>query len=249
VNLVLFEPAETAAPLPRRDPRATHILDVLRRRVGDTFDAGLVNGPRGKATLAAIGADALTLAFAWETQPPPPPDPITLIVGLPRPQTARDILRDATTLGVAALHFVTTEKGEASYAQSTLWSSGEWRRHVLDGAQQAFDTRLPAVTHGRTLNETLACLEPGRGAALPPATTARFALDHYEAAAPLSQSNLMGYFRVVLAIGSERGWSARDREVLRAHGFALVHLGARVLRTETACIAALTLGRSRLGLL
>jgi 16S rRNA (uracil1498-N3)-methyltransferase len=241
VNLILFEPTETAAPLPRRDPRAAHILDVLRRRVGDVFDCGLVNGPRGKATLAAVAPDALTLSFAWATEPPPPPEPITIVVGLPRPQTARDILRDTTTLGVAALHFVATEKSEPSYAQSTLWSSGEWRRHLLDGAQQSFATRIPEVTSGRPLNETLA--------ALPIATTARLALDHYEAPAPLSQSNLMGYFPVVLALGPERGWTARDREVLRAHGFALVHLGPRVLRTETACVAALTLVRAKLGLL
>jgi 16S rRNA (uracil1498-N3)-methyltransferase len=241
MNLILFEPTELAAPLSRRDPRAVHILDVLRRRVGESFDAGLVNGPRGKATLAAIGADALTFTFAWATQPPPPPASITLIVGLPRPQTARDILRDATALGVATLHFVATEKGEASYAHSTLWSSGEWRRHVLDGAQQAFDTRLPEVTHGRTLNEVLA--------ALAPAITARLALDNYEAATPLGQCHLIDDTSVALALGSERGWSARDREILRAHGFALAHLGTRVLRTETACIAALTLVRARLGLL
>ena len=241
MNLILFEPAEIAAPLPRRDPRAVHILDVLRRRAGDTFDCGLVDGPRGKATLAAVGAETLTLAFAWG-EAPPPPAPVTLVIGLPRPQTARDILRDATALGVAALHFVATEKSESSYAQSTLWTSGEWRRYLLDGAQQAFDTRLPAVTHGRPLNETLATLPPAD-------TTAGLALDNYEAPAALSTCNLLGYKSAVLAIGSERGWSARDREELRAHGFALVHLGTRVLRTETACIAALTLVRAKLGLL
>jgi 16S rRNA (uracil1498-N3)-methyltransferase len=248
VNLILFEPAEITAPLPRRDPRAAHILDVLRRNVGDTFDAGLVNGPRGKATLASLDDNALALTFVWGP-PPLPLDPITLVIGLPRPQTARDILRDATALGVAALHFVATEKSEPSYARSTLWSSGEWRRHLLDGAQQAFDTRLPAVTHGRTLAATLAALpysEHGRATAVP---ATRLALDHYEAPAPLSQSNLMGCFPVAIAIGPERGWSAGDRAALRAHGFALVHLGPRVLRTETACIAALEVIRSKLGLL
>jgi RsmE family RNA methyltransferase len=239
VNLILFEPAETTASLPRRDPRAMQILEVLRRRVGDTFDCGLVNGPRGKATLAALDAVALTLSFAWEPRPPPPPDPITLIVGLPRPQTARDILRDATTLGAGALHFVLTEKTEPSYTQSTLWSSGEWRRHVIDGAQQAFDTRLPAVTRGQSLAETLAALPPD---------AVRLALDHYEAAAPLGRCDLAGGHAVALAVGPERGWSARDRAVLRAHGCVLAHLGARVLRVETAVIAALTLVRARFGL-
>jgi 16S rRNA (uracil1498-N3)-methyltransferase len=185
MNLILFEAAETATPLPRADPRARHLLDVLRRQPGDTFDAGLVNGPRGKGTLVALGADALTLAFAWGEEPPALP-PITLLIGLPRPQTARDLLRDATTLGVAALHFVATEKCEPSYARSTLWTSGEWRRHVLAGAAQAFDTRLPEISWTHTLAEAVACLEPGRKDALPAGGT-RLALDNYEAAQSLGE--------------------------------------------------------------
>jgi 16S rRNA (uracil1498-N3)-methyltransferase len=238
VNLILFEPAELEPPLPRSDRRAHHILDVLRRQTGDTFDVGLVNGPRGRATLVSVGDDALWLTFTWGA-PLAAPDPITLVLGLPRPQTARDILRDATTLGVSALHFVRTEKSEPSYAQSTLWSSGEWRRHVLAGAEQAFDTRVPAVTTGQTLAATLAAL---------PVDALRLALDNYEAPTALGTLTLAPARHHILALGAERGWSAADRDVLRQHGFALVHLGSRVLRTETATIAALAILRSRLGL-
>lgn len=243
MNLILFDTAETTAPLPRADPRAAHLLNVLRRREGDSFDAGLVNGPRGKGTLAAIGHDALTLNFSWGPAPPPP-EPITLLIGLPRPQTARDILRDVTSLGVGALNFVTTEKSDPSYAQSTLWSSGEWRRHLLTGAAQAFETRLPSLTHGQTLRAAIAAL---------PSSGVRLALDNYEASAPLSKYPLLAEKKsgahVTLACGPERGWSTADREALRTSGFTLVQLGARVLRTETACIAALALVRAKLGLL
>lgn len=240
MNLILFEPAELTAPLPRTDPRAEHVQKVLRRQVGDTFDVGLVDGPLGKATLTAVSADALSLTFTWGP-PPPPADPITLLIGLPRPQTARDILRDATTLGVGALHFMATERSDPNYAAATLWTSGEWRRHCLAGAAQAFATHLPLVTSNHTLATALA--------ALPAATTQRLALDNYEATAPLSTCNLLGDTSVVLALGPERGWGPADRAALRAHGFTLVHLGTRVLRSETAVIAALTLVRARLGLL
>jgi RsmE family RNA methyltransferase len=240
VNLILFEPAELAAPLPRGDRRARHLLEVLRRAPGDTFDCGLVNGPRGRGTLAAIGADALTLTFAWAAEPPPPPAPLTLIVGLPRPQTARDILREAAALGVAALHFVTTEKGEPGYARSTLWSSGEWRRHLVAGAEQAFDTRLPALTHGRSLADALAALGEN---------STRLALDNYESPAPLGACAVARDRPGALAFGPERGWSAGERGLLRAHGFAFAHLGPRVLRAETAVVAALAIVRSRLGLM
>jgi RsmE family RNA methyltransferase len=239
VNLILFEPAELAVPLPRTDPRARHLLDVLRRQVGDTFDAGLLNGPRGKGTLTARDATTLHLAFVWGP-PPPPPDPITLVVGLPRPQTARDILRDATTLGAAAIHFVRTEKSDASYAQSTLWSSGEWRRHLVAGAEQAFATRVPEVTFGGALADVLASL---------PVPAARLALDHYESPSPLSGYTGTAADPHVLALGGERGWSARDRALLRSAGFQFAHLGTRVLRTETAVIAGLALLRARLGLM
>lgn len=214
--------------------------DVLRRGVGDTFDAGLVDGPRGTATLAALVDDALVLTFAWGP-PPPPPDPLTLLLGLPRPQTARDILRDATTLGVAALHFVATEKSEPSYAQSTLWRDGEWRRHLLAGAAQAFATQIPAVTAGEPLATALAALPVG---------ATRLALDNYEATAALRDALPVGAATpLVLALGPERGWGARDRAAVRAAGFTLVHLGARVLRLETAVVAALTLAKSTRGTL
>ncbi|HVU34643.1 MAG TPA: RsmE family RNA methyltransferase [Opitutaceae bacterium] len=232
MNLVLFEQHETGTPIPREDRRVRHVLTVLRRGTGELFDAGIVNGPRGKAAIVAATDEGVTFSFSPTAEPPPLPA-IRLIVGLPRPQTARDILRDATTLGVASIDFVRTEKTEPGYAQSTLWSSGEWRRQVLAGAEQAFDTRLPEVTHGRTLADVITELGvPSSGAA-----ETRLALDNYESAEPLASGQPAG--RIVFAIGAERGWSAAERQSLRAAGFKFVHLGPRVLRTETAVIAAL----------
>ena len=239
MNLVLFEAHELAIPLPQEDRRAAHILTILRRRVGDTFDAGVVNGPRGKATLAAIGETTLSLTFKGDITPAPL-DPLTLIVGLPRPATARDILREAATLGAAAIHFVATEKGEPSYGKSTLWSSGEWRQLLLTGAAQAFDTRIPEVSHGRSLVDTVAGLPEG---------SRRIALDNYEAPARFGQLEFSKEVPVAVAIGPERGWSAVERDKLRGSGFELAHLGARVLRVETAAIAAMAIIRAKLGLM
>lgn len=235
MNLVLFEPAELAAPLPLADPRAVHILKILRRREGDTFDAGTVNGPRGKATLATITPDALTLTFAWDPPLPPLPE-TTLLIGLPRPQTARDILRDATTLGATRIHFVATERADRNYATSTLWTSGEWRRHCLTGAAQAFDTRIPEVTWTHTLASALTNLSPSSAA-----DANRLALDNYEASVPLRSA---GAGKIVLALGPERGFGPADRDTLRGAGFTLAHLGPRVLRVETATVAALAIIRA-----
>ena len=232
MNLVLFEPGELAAPLPLDDPRAQHILKVLRRAPGDAFVAGLVDGPLGTATVVSAGASALVLAFRPEREPPPLP-PVTLLVGLPRPQTARDLLRDAATLGAARIHFVATERADPNYAASSLWTSGEWRRHLLAGAAQACDTRLPAVTRSHTLSSALATLPPA-------AAATRLALDNYEASAPLADAlRDAASGELVLALGPERGWGPADRDALRDAGFILCSLGGRVLRLETAAAVAL----------
>src|SRR5205814_309293 len=120
------------------------------------------------------------LDFTWGDETAPL-DEITLIVGLPRPQTARKILEEATALGLKAIHFVATEKGEPGYATSRLWSTGEWRRHLIEGAAQAFTTRLPLVTSGRPLAGVLR--------ELPPART-RLALDNYEARLSLGAASV-----------------------------------------------------------
>ncbi len=238
MNLVLFEPSEIGRPLPLRDPRARHILEVLRRRPGDVFDCGRVDGPRGKATLAQVDGEALALSFSWESEPPAPLPAITLLVGLPRPQTARKILLEATTLGCARMGFFPADRGERSYARSSLWSSGEVRGLLLAGAAQAFCTRLPEVRLHADFREALASSET-------PAP--RIALDNYEASAALDAATTPGP-PAVLAVGPERGWSPAERDALRDAGFALLHLGPRVLRTETACVAGIAVvlsGRAR----
>lgn len=232
MNLILLEPGEIGHPLSRADPRAVHIAEVLRRKAGETFDAGIVNGPRGKATVLSVGPGGI--AFRFEpVSDPPPADPIHLLIALPRPQTARKILGEATALGVSSIRFFPSEKGEPGYAASTLWRSPEWRRHLMDGAAQAFDTRLPEVLHHARLEDAIASLPPG---------CRRIALDNYEA--PRRMAPAGAAHPLALAFGPERGWSAAERKQLRGGGFELAHLGGRVLRTETAVVAAVAIAKA-----
>jgi RsmE family RNA methyltransferase len=141
-------------------------------------------------------------------------------------------------MGVRAMHFVATERSDRSYAQSSLWTSGEWRRQLLIGAAQAFDTRLPEVTWSSTLGKELSnrTAQPGT----------RVALDNYEASTRLvTVASTAPDAHVTLAIGPERGWGPKDRDQLRDHGYTLAHLGSRVLRVESACIAALAILSAR----
>lgn len=238
MNIILFSASEVQLPLARNDFRARHILQVLRRKPGESFDAGLINGPRGKGTLVASRDDSLELSFQWG-EAPPPLAPIALIVGLPRPQTARDILRECASLGVSAIDFVITRRTEPSYARSSLWSR-EWESLIVAGAAQAFCTRLPDITHGLPLAEALAKT---------PVDATRIALDNYESSVRLGETVPEAGKPAVLALGAERGWTAEERDLLVQHGFLFAHLGERVLRTETACIAAVAVIRAKLGLL
>ena len=235
MNLVLFEPHELDTPLIWSDPRAEHVTQILHMGVGDEFAAGVIEGPIGKARITSMHEGMMSLAFEWG-EPPPPLPPLSLVVGLPRPPTARKVLNEVTSLGVGAMHFVLTDLGEKNYAQSPLWSSGEWLRHIINGAQQAVDTHLPQVTYGQRLSQAIASLPPGG---------ARIALDNYQASVPLQDVPLQQ--SVALAIGSERGWSPRELERLRDAGFVLAHLGTRVLRVETASVAAVAIVRAKLG--
>lgn len=238
LNIVLFEPDELNQPLALTDRRVEHVLIILKRSPGERFDAGVINGPRGKGLVEAVTASALH----WKFEPGAnsadnlPLPPIELWVGLPRPQTARKILQEATALGASALRFFVSSKAEAGYAQSTLWTSGEWRRHALAGMEQSFTTLLPEIEFNVSLAATLQ--------AHPHPTL--LALDNYEASQRLAALATSLRPPVAIAVGSERGWSGSERDQLRAAGAQLAHLGSRVLRTETACLAALTLVQAAL---
>ena len=121
-------------------------------------------------------------------------------------------------------------------ARARSGTVAEWRRHLRAGAEQAFATRLPEVTYGRPLAEAL----EGRGG-----FAAGVALDNYEAGLSLADATVAP--PLVVAIGPERGWSTDERDLFRRGRFQLVHLGSRVLRTETACVAAIALVKGKLG--
>jgi RsmE family RNA methyltransferase len=230
MNVILLTEEELVRPLGLRDERAVHILEVLRFGVGDSLDVGLVNGPMGKATIRAVGETGIVLDYRFSSDIEAL-HPVTMIIGLPRPPSSRRILKDLTSMGVSQMHFVVTEKGEKSYGRSRLWKGDEYERLLLEGAQQAFSTRLPEVTVHDSLRT---CLEPGFD------DTDRLALDNYEAVCSLREYRPC-HDHGTLAVGSERGWSAAERDLLREHGFTLASLGNRVLKTETACIAGLAI--------
>ncbi len=233
MNRILFEAGFDRTTLPASDPRLEHIRGVLRAKPGDVLDIGIINGATGKGTVLASGPEGLVLAAQWNAPPPALPE-VSLLVGMPRPQTARKILFEATTLGVDRLVFFNADRSDPAYGKSRLWTTEEWRTHLVRGAEQAFDTHLPEIVHEAALDTAIGCIDDER---------CRLALDVYEGTASLGARIPEG--GAALAIGPERGWTSRERTLFRSNGFELVHLGPRVLRVETSAVAALALLHSR----
>jgi RsmE family RNA methyltransferase len=221
--LVLITPDEAATGLPADDARTRHLRETVGLAVGGSFHVGIENGRRGIATITAL-APKLTFAVAWEKSPQARL-PLTVLVGLPRPQTAKKVLHDLASLGAARIIFFESAKGDPGYLTSSLWKDGEWREHVIKGTEQACSTLVPEVTRVGSLAEAVALVA---------ADAWKIALDPYEVAgAPELSTSAQA---AVLAIGPERGFAEAERATLRRAGFTFAHLGDRILRVEAAAL-------------
>ena len=220
---MLITSAEAATGFPADDARARHLRETVGLAVGGSFHVGVEDGLRGIATITAL-APKLTFVIAWEKSPQARL-PLTVLVGLPRPQTAKKVLHDLASLGAARIVFFAAAKGDPGYLTSSLWKDGEWREHVLKGTEQACSTLVPEVTRVGSLAEAVALVA---------ADAWKVALDPYAATATPELSAPAE--AAVLAIGPERGFAETERDTLRAAGFTFAHLGDRILRVEAAAL-------------
>jgi 16S rRNA (uracil1498-N3)-methyltransferase len=247
MNICLFTPEEITRPLQPHDERSEHIRKVLRKSDGDTFDAGIIGGMAGTATIIHIAtkdeSDPGTITFSFKPESDGKPlYPLTLIIGFPRPIQLRRLLRDVAGLGAAAVHLTGTELGEKSYLQSTVVEHGAAYRMLLDGTAQAAGTKVPELFMHETLQSCLASL---------PEHARRIALDNEQPPVSL-HACLMTVQEpqpVIAAIGSERGWSDHERQILEQAGFTRCGMGCRILRTETAATVAAALILDSFGVL
>ena len=216
------------------DPRAVHLTQTVGLQPGKTFVVGIKNAFRGLATIQKI-SEHLIFTVEWEKEKQARL-PLELLVGLPRPQTAKKILYDAASLGVSKIVFFVSEKGDPGYLSSSLWKNNEWEDFLLRGTEQACSCLIPEFIHFPSIEDGIKLLHP---------QSWRVSLDPYTAKESLKTK--MGDFSFgTLAIGPERGWSDDERTVLKTNGFNFYHLGDRILRVETACTAGSVLMLSEL---
>lgn len=238
--MLILEPGESGLPLPREDRRWQHLHRILKVGAGDRLRAGCTDGTVGTALVQRLDESSLVLDYSVEAQAAALA-PVTLILGFPRPIQAARIFRELCSLGLARILVVGSDLGEKSYLSSHFYTGEEYRRSLLEGAEQAANPRLPEVRRFWTLDRCLAepaTLESG---------ASRLCLHPLAGAPNLGGLSLDTTVPVILAVGSERGWTERECELLAGAGFLTVSLGSRILKTETAAEAAVVLALAKLG--
>jgi 16S rRNA (uracil1498-N3)-methyltransferase len=221
------------------DEREAHYLGhVLRLGRGDELLA--FNG-RGAERIALIGSlqrrgAVLELRAALAPLPESSLD-LTLLQALPKSDAMDLVVQKATELGVRTLAPALTEfsvvrlDGDRSERRID-----HWRKIARAACEQCGRHRPPAIAAPLPLADALAAL-PAAGTRLALDPTAERAFD--EQTAP-TQS-------LVIAVGPEGGFAAADWRRLDAAAFVRVTLGPRVLRAETAALAACAVAQSLWG--
>ena len=214
-----------------------HALRVLRLEVGDEVE--LVCEPvRYQAGIASVEDGIVTVAIRGELRPTEARTQVTLYQGLPKADKMELIAQKTTELGVYAIRPVAMErcvvKLEGKDAQKKI---ERWQKIAREAVKQCARTAVPEVLEVKKLAQLkdefakldvlIVPWEEARDGSI------RAALAPYEGRQDL---------RVGILIGPEGGISEKEAQWLAENANAkLVTLGPRILRTETAGLASLTM--------
>jgi 16S rRNA (uracil1498-N3)-methyltransferase len=213
-----------------------HLAKVLRVRSGDELVVFCGDGFEYPASVESVRGNRVAVAIgearALDRESPLA---VTLVQCMARADRMDVIVQKATELGVARIVPVQSRRGvvrlDAAQAES---KAAHWRAIVVNACEQCGRNRLPAVEAPRRLLDYLGALPAGgERLLLEPGAAARHA-------APIGGE-------VTVAIGPEGGLDEEEIAAFRLAGFQTMRLGPRVLRTETAAIAALAYLQGRYG--
>ena len=236
-RIFVDEPLSPGVRIALPEDAATHLVRVLRLQAGD--GCVLFNGDGGdysativSATKRGVEADVGARANIDNESPLR----ITLVQGIARGEKMDWILQKATELGVASVLPVQSDRSEVKLdGERAVKRLVHWQGVVVSACEQSGRARVPDVAAAQPLASVANAL----------ASTHRFLLDPEAEDAIATMPAIDG--TCVLAVGPEGGWSERDRAVLEAAGFKGLRLGPRILRTETAGIAAIAALQARFG--
>jgi 16S rRNA (uracil1498-N3)-methyltransferase len=238
-------PLEAGTRITLEGSAASHLTRVLRLRVGEALT--LFNGEGGEyaASIDKAHGGAVTVAVGeHRAQERESPLALTLAQGVSRGERMDLVVQKATELGVTQLVPLLTEHGVVRFdAQQAHRKLNHWHAIAIAACEQSGRNRLPEVMAPATLRDFLragAEADPaGKGVPTRLLLSPAAALRIDDVPRPVA--------RITVLIGPEGGLAEAEQEAAVAAGFTAVRLGPRVLRTETAAIAALTLLQRQFG--
>ena len=211
--------------------QAHHLRTVLRLKAGDSVEIfdGEGSGYSGRiedrdADTVVVLLEKLTArqSSVWTALAP----------ALIKADRFEWMLEKATELGVDEIRPLETRFADIRIPGTRLEARLErWRRIVRESSKQCRRLSIPIIHAPIPLRELSSLNEPR--------FTAKLFL-HERAASPWVARH-QAADRILVCTGPEGGWSEREVEEARQAGFDIIHLGPRILRAETAAIAALTI--------
>ena len=211
---------------------ARHIGLSLRMAVGNLLGVIGQDGRCGEAEIVRIAPEKVVLELKYLTDSHEPPVEIWLAQALPKGDKLDQIVEKAVELGVKGVFPLLAEHSVVRYDEKKQADKlRRWQKIALEAAQQCGRGIIPTVGPFLTIEQLFAQKAPETNVVVlyegPGTQGFRSALTK-AAGAPL-----------VLAVGPEGGWSPAEAQFFRDRGAFLAGLGPRVLRTETAGIAAI----------
>ncbi len=217
---------------------AGHLVRVLRLGPGASVTLFNGDGLDYPAQIEAARKQRCTVSIgAPQANASESPLHTVLMQGVARGEKMDLILQKACELGVSAVQPVLTERTEVRLdGERAARRHAHWLGVLRGAAEQCGRARVPELAPLRSLAEALATLLPGQRLTLSPAATGTLASREIDTAQPIQ-----------LLVGPEGGLGERDLQAAESAGFSAAALGPRILRTETAGLAALTVIQSRWG--
>jgi 16S rRNA (uracil1498-N3)-methyltransferase len=221
-------------------PQTTsHLVQVLRARSGDELILFNGDGREFSAAIQAMRGSRVSVAVGEaRTVDRESPFAITLVQCIPRGDRMDFIVQKATELGVARIVPVLSQRSVVRLDKAQAQSkAAHWRAVAVSACEQCGRNRIPGVEPPQPLLNYL-----GSAAGSGP----KLVFEPDSAASALPAAPAPGG-AVEIAIGPEGGFAADELEAFRVAGYTQVGLGPRVLRAETAAIAAVVWLQARCG--
>jgi 16S rRNA (uracil1498-N3)-methyltransferase len=231
------EPIAAASCIALGKAAAHHVLRVLRLRPGEPLTLFDGRGGEYPGVIAAIDRDRVSVDVgAHSPVERESPLRLTLVQALQAGEKMDFTIQKAVELGVSRIVPVESRRGVVRLDAARATKRVEhWRGVVVAACEQCGRNRLPEVAPVETLERWLA---------RPPAAGRRLFLSP---AAELSLGALPPVDAVELLVGPEGGLAPEEVIAAQSAGYVPVRLGPRVLRTETAALAALAALHARWG--